>query len=155
MCNTCCNCCGGTTRQNNGCHTSTLWFVTPVNTSERTGCGYSSTNASTTCGCGLFNVLFPWGSCGWNRCCGYGRSGCGCNYNCGGGCLYGNNTTNQASACFGRCNRTYTGNGCGNSVNVLNANSTTETTDDYYVRQYKLNGTATTSTIGCGCGCRF
>ena len=157
MYNTCCNACGGTTRQNNCCNTSALWVVTPVNAQNRTGCCHSENNVSTTCGGGLFNTLFPWSNCGWNRCgCGgYSHQCCGCGYNYNGcGCLYGNNSTNQVSACFGRCNRTYSGNGCGTSVNVLNANSTTETTDDYYVRQYKLNGTGTTaSTCGCGCGC--
>ena len=159
MCNTCCNFCGGTTRQNNGCNSSTVWIVTPVNACGRTGGGCETANASTSCSGGLFNILFPWSGCGWSRCncCGYGYNHCGCSwqrYNgCARGCLYGNNTVNQTSACFGRCNRTYTGNGCGSSVNVLNANSTTDTTDDYYVRQYKLNGTATTSTSGCGCGC--
>ena len=128
MCNVCNsggNCCGVTnTSANNGCG-CWGWFGTCQRLCR--DCNGNIRVLNNGCGCN---------SCGCNRCgcCNNNRSGNGC------GCCNGNNGCDSITV-------------FGNNVRVTGSANDTSTFDDYYARQYALNGRNNRCGDRCGCGC--
>lgn len=135
MCNVCNsggNCCGFTnTSANNGCG-CWGWFGTCQRLCR--DCNGNIRVLNNGCGCN---------SCGCNRC-----RPCNCCVCC---------RNNYACPCCVGCN---VNNGCGgittfgtNGVNSTVSANNFSTNDDYYNRQYALNGRSNRCGDRCGCGC--
>ena len=90
------------------------------------------------------------------HCCHCCHCGCGCGCGCGGNnngndAATGNNTNGNGYGCVTICGAS--ANATANATGTANTTASVGSCDDYYTRQYGLNGRNNNhSRCGCGCG---